>query len=87
MTKLFSKCLVAMCLLSTPLAAQEAVAFNGYSVTIEGRPDSSSAGLPIASDAMTDEAERICAAVGKTAEFASAKMVSSSYAEAFFLCL
>jgi hypothetical protein len=79
--------ILALCLFASPAVAQEALAFNGYSVTISGRPDTGSAGLPTAGDDATALAERICASVSKKAEFASAEMTDGSYAKMFFLCL
>lgn len=77
--------ILAIC--AAPVAAQDVVAFNGYSVMLEGRPDKGSAGLPVPTEAVSGEATRICGTLQKSAEFASASMTDAVYARFLFLCL
>jgi hypothetical protein len=81
------KLVYALCLCASPLGAQEAIAFNGYSVTINHIFLTQFGGKPVPTDKTTSEAVRICSSVEKTAELASVVQTGDMSGQFFFLCL
>ncbi|MBU0780042.1 MAG: hypothetical protein KKC72_08375 [Alphaproteobacteria bacterium] len=79
--------ILALCMMTSAAAAQEVVAFNGYSVTINHIFLTQFGGRPVPTDKTTAEAQRICSAVGKSAELATALQTNDMSGQFLFLCL